>query len=145
VAPGRAARVDQADGVAGAGERVQAGVVAVAPEIPSGNARLGHRQQRGFEGLGDHVGALRLDVAAPVLAPELGLSPWAPGLLLSAFLWTCAAGQIGAGWIITKTGAYTVAFLAASLACICGAASFGLLVSDPAGKARHTRQVLSGR
>ena len=29
-----------------------------------------------------------LAVAAPVLAPELALSPWALGILLSAFFWT---------------------------------------------------------
>ena len=40
-----------------------------------------------------------LAVAAPVLAPELGLSPWQLGLLLSAFFWTYAGCQIAAGWL----------------------------------------------
>jgi MFS family permease len=34
------------------------------------------------------------------------------------------------GWIVGYTGRYAFAFLAASLACIAGAASFGLLVRD---------------
>ncbi len=44
-------------------------------------------------------------------------------------------GPIVTGWIVTTTGAFAVAFLAASLSCVLGAASFGLLVSDPARKA----------
>ncbi len=43
-----------------------------------------------------------LAVAAPVLAPELGLSTWALGLLLSAFFWTYAACQIVAGWLVDR-------------------------------------------
>jgi MFS family permease len=35
------------------------------------------------------------------------------------------------GWLVTKTGHYSIAFLAASLACLGGAASFRLLVRDP--------------
>src|SRR3982751_3706984 len=38
-----------------------------------------------------------LAVAAPVIAPELGLSPWSLGILLSAFFWTYSVSQIGAG------------------------------------------------
>jgi MFS family permease len=49
------------------------------------------------------------------------------------------AGPIATGWIITRTGAYTVAFAVASLACVFGAASFGLLVSDPLKKAVEGR------
>ena len=41
-----------------------------------------------------------LAVSAPVLAPELGLSTWALGLLLSAFFWTYAVAQIGSGWLV---------------------------------------------
>ncbi len=40
-----------------------------------------------------------LAVAAPIMAPELGLSTWSLGLLLSAFFWTYAVSQIGAGWL----------------------------------------------
>ena len=43
-----------------------------------------------------------LAVAAPVLAPEMGLSTWALGLLLSAFFWTYAVSQIGAGWLVDR-------------------------------------------
>jgi MFS transporter, ACS family, D-galactonate transporter len=35
------------------------------------------------------------------------------------------------GWLVTKTGHYSIAFLAASAACLGGAASFGLLIRDP--------------
>jgi MFS family permease len=35
------------------------------------------------------------------------------------------------GWLVTRTGHYSIAFLAASLACLGGAASFGLLIRDP--------------
>jgi predicted MFS family arabinose efflux permease len=35
-----------------------------------------------------------------------------------------------AGWIVTKTGGLSVAFMAASLACLLGAASFGFLVRE---------------
>lgn len=43
-----------------------------------------------------------LAVAAPILAPELGLSTWNLGLLLSAFFWTYAVSQIGAGWLADR-------------------------------------------
>jgi MFS family permease len=43
-----------------------------------------------------------LAVAAPVLAPELGLSTWGVGVLLSAFFWTYAVFQIGAGWLVDR-------------------------------------------
>ncbi len=43
-----------------------------------------------------------LAVSAPVLAPELGLSPWQLGLLLSAFFWSYAACQILAGWLVDR-------------------------------------------
>ncbi|MCX6629748.1 MAG: MFS transporter [Candidatus Solibacter sp.] len=43
-----------------------------------------------------------LAVSAPVLAPELGISPWGVGVLLSAFFWTYAIGQIGAGWLVDR-------------------------------------------
>lgn len=35
------------------------------------------------------------------------------------------------GWLVTRTGHYSIAFLAASLACLGGAASFRLLICDP--------------
>lgn len=66
-----------------------------------------------------------LAVAAPVLAPELGLSHWQLGLLLSAFFWTYAASQIGAGWLvdcIEVRRVYTVGFLIWSLATLSTAA-----------------------
>lgn len=43
-----------------------------------------------------------LAVSAPVLAPELGLSSWQLGLLLSAFFWSYAACQILAGWLVDR-------------------------------------------
>ncbi len=60
-----------------------------------------------------------LAVAAPILAPELGLSTWSVGLLLSAFFWTYAAFQIGAGWLVDRIEVrwvYAGAFLLWSLA-----------------------------
>ncbi|HTT66057.1 MAG TPA: MFS transporter [Bryobacteraceae bacterium] len=43
-----------------------------------------------------------LAVSAPVLAPDLGLSSWQLGLLLSSFFWTYAACQILAGWLADR-------------------------------------------
>jgi MFS family permease len=43
-----------------------------------------------------------LAVAAPVLAPELGNSPYALGWPLSGFFWTYAAGQLGAAWLVDR-------------------------------------------
>lgn len=43
-----------------------------------------------------------LAVAAPVLAPEIGLCPWALGVLLSGFFWSYAACQILAGWLVDR-------------------------------------------
>jgi MFS family permease len=40
------------------------------------------------------------------------------------------------GWLVTKTGNYSIAFIAASLACLGGAASFGLLIRDPSDEKR---------
>lgn len=40
-----------------------------------------------------------LSVAAPAMVAELKLSPWAMGLLLSAFFWTYAFFQIVSGWL----------------------------------------------
>jgi MFS family permease len=75
-----------------------------------------------------------LAVAAPVLAPELGLSSWQLGLLLSAFFWSYAACQIPAGWLadrIEVRWAYAGGFLLWSLATLgtAAAASFGGLLS----------------
>ncbi len=60
-----------------------------------------------------------LAVAAQIIKPELGLSDVALGLLLSAFFWTYAAGQIGAGWLADRFEVkwlYTAGFLIWSLA-----------------------------
>ena len=35
------------------------------------------------------------------------------------------------GWLVSRTGSFSVAFVAASVACVAGAASFGLLVRTP--------------
>jgi MFS family permease len=66
-----------------------------------------------------------LAVAAPVLAPELGLSPVALGWLLSGFFWTYAAGQLGAAWLVDRIEvrwAYAAGFLLWSLATLSTAA-----------------------
>jgi MFS family permease len=66
-----------------------------------------------------------LAVAAPLLAPELGLSPVALGVLLSAFFWTYAAGQLGAAWLVDRIEvrwAYAAGFLLWSLATLSTAA-----------------------
>ena len=60
-----------------------------------------------------------LGVAAPILAPELGVSTWGLGLLLSAFFWMYAAGQIGAGWLVDRVEVrwvYAAGFLLWSVA-----------------------------
>ena len=43
-----------------------------------------------------------LAVAAPVLAPDLGISTWSLGILLSAFFWTYSVSQILAGWLVDR-------------------------------------------
>jgi MFS family permease len=43
-----------------------------------------------------------LSVAAPLLAPELGLGPRQMGLLFSAFFWTYSAFQVVSGWLIDR-------------------------------------------
>ena len=45
---------------------------------------------------------VNLSVAAPVLGPEMKLSPQSLGLLLSAFYWTYAVGQIFTGWLVDR-------------------------------------------
>lgn len=75
-----------------------------------------------------------LAVSAPVLAPELGISPWGVGLLLSAFFWTYAIGQIGAGWLVDRAEVrwvYAGGFLIWSLATLGTAfvSSFGHLLA----------------
>jgi MFS family permease len=57
---------------------------------------------------------VNLSVAAPVLGPEMKLSPQALGLLLSAFYWTYAVGQIFTGWLVDRFDVrwiYTIAVL----------------------------------
>jgi MFS family permease len=66
-----------------------------------------------------------LSVAAPVLAPELGLPPWDLGLLLSAFFWTYAASQIVSGWLVDRIEVrwvYAAGFLLWSIATLSTAA-----------------------
>ena len=66
-----------------------------------------------------------LAVAAPVLAPQLGLPPWDLGLLLSAFFWTYAVSQIAAGWLVDRVEVrwvYAGGFLLWSLATLSTAA-----------------------
>jgi MFS family permease len=60
-----------------------------------------------------------LAVAAPVLVPEFGLSPWQLGILLSAFFWTYSVSLIGAGWLVDRVEVrwvYAAGFLVWSLA-----------------------------
>ena len=57
---------------------------------------------------------VNLSVAAPVLGPEMKLSPQSLGLLLSAFYWTYAVGQIFTGWLVDRFDVrwiYTIAVL----------------------------------
>ena len=49
-----------------------------------------------------------LSVAAPVLGPELGLSPVQLGLLLSAFFWTYSLLQPVAGYVVERFDVYRV-------------------------------------
>jgi MFS family permease len=60
-----------------------------------------------------------LSVAAPAMTREFGLTPTQLGWLLSAFFWTYAFLQIGAGWLVDRFSAkwiYGGAFLLWSLA-----------------------------
>ena len=60
-----------------------------------------------------------LAVAAPVLAPDLGLSSLSLGFLFSAFFWTYALGQIPSGWLVDRIDVrwvYAGGFLIWSLA-----------------------------
>ncbi len=62
---------------------------------------------------------VNLSVAAPVLGPEMKLSPQSLGLLLSAFYWTYAVGQIWTGWLVDRFDVrwvYTAAVLIWSMA-----------------------------
>lgn len=43
-----------------------------------------------------------LSVAAPQLAPELGLTPTQLGTLLSAFFWTYSLLQVAGGWMVDR-------------------------------------------
>ena len=65
-----------------------------------------------------------LAVAAPVLAPELGLSAARLGLLLSGFYWTYAAFQLVAGWLVDRIDVrwvYLAGFLVWSFATLSSA------------------------
>ncbi len=75
-----------------------------------------------------------LAVAAPVLAPDLKISTWSLGLLLSAFFWTYAVSQIGAGWLVDRVEVrwvYAAAFLLWSAATLSTAfmSTFGGLLA----------------
>src|SRR5450759_5621167 len=79
-----------------------------------------------------------LAVAAPVLGPEIGLSTWQIGLLLSAFFWTYATTQIAAGWLVDRMEVrwvYTAGFLLWSAATLSTAAVASFLslihISEP--------------
>jgi MFS family permease len=64
-----------------------------------------------------HRGAL--SVAAPFMMKDLGLSPAAMGLLLSAFFWLYAFMQVPAGWVVDRFGvkwAYAAGFAFWSIA-----------------------------
>jgi ACS family D-galactonate transporter-like MFS transporter len=50
----------------------------------------------------NYVDRGNLSVAAPVLGPELSLSPAKLGLLFSAFFWTYSLCQIPAGWLVDR-------------------------------------------
>lgn len=50
----------------------------------------------------NYIDRANLSVAAPQIRAELGLSPAALGILLSAFFWTYAALQIPAGWFVDR-------------------------------------------
>lgn len=50
----------------------------------------------------NYIDRANLSVAAPQIRGELGLSPAALGILLSAFFWTYAALQIPAGWLVDR-------------------------------------------
>lgn len=50
----------------------------------------------------NYIDRANLSVAAPQIRVELGLSPAALGILLSAFFWTYAALQIPAGWLVDR-------------------------------------------
>jgi MFS family permease len=64
---------------------------------------------------------VNLAVAAPVLGPEMNLSPESLGLLLSAFYWSYSLCQIGTGWLVDRGAVrwiYTAAFSIWSMATI---------------------------
>ena len=69
-----------------------------------------------------------LSVAAPALAPEMGLSAMQTGVLLSAFFWTYSLLQPAAGWLVDRYDVYRLygfAFALWSLAVFCGGIATG--------------------
>lgn len=65
---------------------------------------------------------VNLAVSAPVLGPEMKLSPESLGILLSAFYWTYALCQIWTGWLVDRGDVrwiYAAAVLIWSLATFC--------------------------
>ena len=60
-----------------------------------------------------------LSIAAPFMMRDLGLSPSIMGVLLSAFFWLYAFGQVPAGWVVDRFGvkwAYAAGYAFWSLA-----------------------------
>ena len=55
-----------------------------------------------FSVLINYVDRGNLSIAAPVLAPELSLTPEKLGLLFSSFFWTYSLFQIVSGWLVDR-------------------------------------------
>ena len=61
-----------------------------------------------------YIDRANLGVAMPYLQRDLGLRPSTAGLVLGAFFWTYALGQLPSGWFVDRVGAriaYAVAVL----------------------------------
>ena len=52
----------------------------------------------------NYIDRASLSVAMPLIAKEFDIGPAVQGLLLSAFFWTYAFGQLPAGWFIDRVG-----------------------------------------
>ena len=67
----------------------------------------------------NYVDRGNLSIAAPVLGPELSLTPTQLGLLFSAFFWTYSVFQIVSGWLVDRfdvSWVYAAGYLLWSLA-----------------------------
>jgi sugar phosphate permease len=51
-----------------------------------------------------YIDRTNIAIATPAIRAELGIDPAVMGLVLSAFFWTYAFGQLPAGWFIDKVG-----------------------------------------